>query len=72
MMEKTALVAEVIDVQERLRLGDREMAKRLGISHSYWLALRSGRRQPGRKFVVSVLRVLPILEPEVIQCLKQM
>ena len=71
-MDRNNLVAEMAAIQKKHGLTDRDMGARLNISHSYWIYLRSGKKNPGRKFVVGVLNAFPFLETEAIECLKGM
>jgi len=71
-MEANELVQEMAQLQDKTGLSHREFARRLGLSHSFWLRLRQGRANPGRKFLVAVLRIAPLYEAEVIECLKGM
>ena len=71
-MDRNNLVAEMVSAQKKYGLSDRAFARRLGISHSYWISLRQGKKGPGRKFVVGVMNAFPFLETEAIECLKGM
>ena len=71
-MDIDALVTEMIRVQQKHGLSDRAFADRLGISHSYWTMLRLGKRRPGRKFLVGILKAFSFYESDVIACLKGM
>jgi len=71
-MDRNNLVTEMVSAQKKYGLSDRAFARRLGISHSYWISLRQGKKGPGRKFVVGVMNAFPFLETEAIECLKGM
>jgi len=46
------------------------MAGRLGITHSYWIMLCQGKRQPGRKLFVGVVKSFPELAEPAIDYLR--
>ena len=71
-MDINALVTEMQAVQRKHKLTDRAFAERLAISHSYWTMLRTGKRRPGRKFLVGILKAFSFYEDDVIRCLKGM
>lgn len=70
-MEAT-LVNKLAGWQVQWGTSDRDMARALGISHSYWIMLRQGKRKPGRKFFVGVVKGFPMLEGEAIEMLRGM
>lgn len=48
-----------------------EIAKKLGITESMWGYLKSGQRQPGKKFYSAVMREYPELIPTVLMAMTQ-
>ena len=66
------LVDKLSAFQKKFGGSDRDMARALGISHSYWIMLRQGKRKPGRKFFAGVVKGFPMLEGEAIEMLRGM
>ena len=66
------LIDQLEAMQKVMHWSHQEMAKRLGISYSYWMMLIKGQRQPGRAFFVGVVKGFPQLEQEAIDELRRM
>ena len=66
------LLKRLQTIQQAHGWSSRQMAGRLGITHSYWIMLCQGKRQPGRKFFVGVFKAVPDLEGEAIAELRTM
>lgn len=65
------LIDTLLGIQKALRWGDAAMADALGITRSYWVMLRQGQRQPGRKVLVGVIKAFPQLEEDALLFLRE-
>ena len=66
------LLQRLQTIQQAHGWSSRQMAGRLGITHSYWIMLCQGKRQPGRKLFVGVFKAFPELQDEAIAELRGM
>ena len=71
-MSGNGLLDRLIRIQDAHGWSSRQMGRRLGITHTYWIMLCQGKRQPGRKFFVGVFKAFPELEGEAIAELRTM
>lgn len=59
-----SLIEAIKQQQKREGLTDTELAKRIGLKgRSLWCEIKSGRRQPGLKFLRGIAREFPDLKP---------
>jgi len=72
-MSENALLQRLHEIQRFLgSTDDREFAARLGITHSYWVMLRNGKRKPGHKLFVGVIKAFPELEKDALSYLRKL
>lgn len=71
-MDGNTLLQRLQTIQEAHGWSSRQMAGRLGITHSYWIMLCQGKRRPGRKLFVGVFKAFPELEEWAIEMLRGM
>lgn len=71
-MSQNELLGRLQEIQRFLGSTDREFAARLGITHSYWVMLRNGKRSPGRKLFVGVIKAFPELEEDALDYLRHL
>ena len=66
------LLDRLIRIQEAHGWSSRQMAGRLGITHSYWIMLCQGKRQPVAKLFRGVVKSFPELDGEALEQLRRM
>ena len=66
------LLQRLQTIQQAHGWSSRQMAGRLGITHSYWIMLCQGKRQPGAKLFRGVVKAFPELDGEAIAELRGM
>ena len=66
------MLIELLQARQReLGLSDGAFARRLGVSRSLWIAVRSGRRAVGLNLLRGVVRAFPDLDDEVLDYLRE-
>jgi len=71
-MDKNEFMDRLREIQRVLGSTDREFAARLGISHAYWVMVRTGKRRVGQKLLVGVIQGFPELEDDAMELLRQL
>ena len=65
------IIKKIIEKQKELALSDASFSRELGISRPLWALLKSGKREPGMKFIKAVMRMFPELTVDVLQYLSK-
>jgi len=71
-MDGNNLFQRLQTIQKAHGWSSRQMARRLGITHSYWLMLCQGKRKPGRKLFAGVFKAFPELEDDAVSYLREL
>ena len=56
------LVRELSKLQKERNWSEARMARELGVSKSTWVHVKAGRRNPGRRVLLGVIRAFPALD----------
>jgi len=64
------LVELLIKKQEEMNLSETEFANKLGMSRPMWYLVKSGNRQPGKKFLKATMKAFPELQLDVMNCMR--
>jgi len=64
------LIDAITKEQNRLNLSDRKLSIKMGVTHSLWSQIKSGKKSFGREILAGICRNLPDLKTVVISYLE--
>ncbi|RLC62430.1 MAG: hypothetical protein DRI48_09555 [Chloroflexi bacterium] len=65
------MIEALIARQRELKLSDGEFARRLGVSRTLWVAVRTRKRAVGMRLLRGTIQAFPDLERDVLAFLRQ-
>ena len=65
------LIEDIKELQILRGISDAQLARQAGVDGSTWSKIKSGKANPGRKFLSGLVRIFPELHLSILQSLEE-